>query len=131
MAANELERAVLAAARAVAAIQVPGFTAEAEAKNVLRRAVAELEAWGATQDPTIQEIGWHELTEGDELRSVRNGRYYPVTKVLKVRNGYEISLAGIPKAIIRPTKNEPTATIRRGPTGQAVDTLIHVFSSGG
>lgn len=123
---NNLERAVLVAARRFRAANT---TAELEqASTSLRLAVA---AYEASLIPGEKEIGWHELTEGDELKSRKNGRFYPVTKVLKVKAGYEITLAGVPNKIVRPNEAEPSAVVRRGATGQAVDALVHVFSSGG
>ena len=128
MAGNALERAVVEAARALVAEQRQETYLECR----LELAVGAYEAWLATQDPQILELGWHEVAEGDHVRSAKNGRYYPVTSVLKIRGGkWELTLAGVPNKITRPNAAEPTATVRRGPTGSAVDTLLHVFSSGG
>jgi hypothetical protein len=124
MATNALERAVLEAARKF--IQ----TWKGPDARDLRLAVGALEAWEQTQDPTVTERGWHEVAEGDELRSVKNGKFYKITRTLKVKGGYEITLEGVPKTITRPTIAEPSATVRRGATGDAIDLLGHVFSSG-
>lgn len=123
MASNALERAVIEAARR--------WAADPSQDDRLTDAVLRLEAWERTQDPTVVEIGWHEVAEGDQLKSIKNGKFYPVTGSLKVKDGYAISVQGAPKPIVRPTAAEPTATVRRGPTGSAVDTFTHVFSSGG
>lgn len=120
---NALERAVIAAARSYSRGEISG--------EKFNNAVRALEAWEATQLPEVMEIGWHELAEGDALRSAKNGRFYEVTNVLKVKAGYEIKLNGVPNKISRPTPAEPTAWVQRGTTGTAVDTLTHVFSSGG
>lgn len=126
MTTNELERAVIMAARR---FREASTTVDLEQASLdLRLAV---QAYEASLTPGESEISWHQLAEGDQLKSRKNGRYYPVTSVLKTRKGYEITLAGISNKIIRPTKEEPMATVRRGATGQAVDTLVHVFSSGG
>lgn len=99
---NNLERAVIAAARAYVA-QL--FTTDHGRQNhgELEEAVA---AYEASLTPGEKEIGWHELAEGDELKSRKNGRFYPVTKVLKVKAGYEITLAGVPNKIVRPNEAE-------------------------
>lgn len=81
---------------------------------------------------TEKSIEWHQLAEGDELRSVKTGNFYPVTRVLKRAAGYQITVTmpdGSHQQIIRPTPAEPRAVVRRGPTGQTVDLFVHVFSS--
>lgn len=128
MATNQYERAVIEAARS--AVRTEGA---AEDYDRLSRAVEALDAYHAAAEPQVAERGWHEVAEGDHLKSMKNGRFYPVIKVLKVRKGYEITLK-LPTGTVtvtRPTKAEPAATVRRGPTGDAVDLLTHVFSSGG
>lgn len=127
MASNALERAVIEAARAYGHDDTTVVT-----HNALIDALTALERWEATQPPEVMELGWHELAEGDELRSVKNGQFYPVRRTLAILGGkVEITLQGVPKAITRPTEAEPTAWVRRGTTGVAVDTITHVFSSGG
>lgn len=124
MASNALERAVIAAARRWA----NGLPSSGHGQALIQ-AVQRLEAWERQQDPIVTEVGWHELAEGDLLRSAKSGRFFAVTKTLKVKAGYSIEVQGAPKPFIRPTPAEPTAWIKRGPTGSAVDTLTHVFSS--
>lgn len=84
-----------------------------------------------TEPQVISGLPWHLVAEGDELRG-NNGKFYPVTRVLKVRTGYEITvrLGEREQTLTRPTEKHPTATVRRGPTGRAVDMFVHVFSSG-
>jgi|SRR5688572_3455101 len=126
MATNPHERAVIEAARSVARDGTSAF-------NTLYDALEALDTYEKAAEPQVSERGWHEVTEGDHLKSVKNSRFYPVVKVLKVRKGYEITLK-LPTGeltITRPTAAEPAATVRRGPTGDAVDLLTHVFSSGG
>jgi len=128
MAANELERAVIEAARAF--VQAAGYEGEA----ALVEAVTALDAWQATQDPTVVERGWHEVAEGDELRG-NNGQFYPVIRTLKVQRGkYEVIVRvdGTPTQLIRPGPHDknPTAWVRRGAAGAAVDIITHVFASG-
>jgi hypothetical protein len=120
---NNLERAVIAAARRWA----NGIPSSGHGQELIQA----VKRYEASLTPGEQEIGWHELAEGDQLKSRKNGRFYPVTHVLKVTKGYEITLAGLERRIMRPTKEEPSAIVKRGQAGQAVDTLVHVFSSGG
>jgi hypothetical protein len=57
-----------------------------------------------------------------------------VLKTLKVRGGkYEITvkLNTGPKTLVRPTPEAPSATVRRGAAGKAVDMFVNVLSSGG
>jgi len=127
---NNLERAVVTAARRLADNPSP-----CDPDGVMwlewKDLVQAVKAYESSLIPGEQEIGWHKLAEGDELKSRKNGRFYPVTKVLKVKAGYEITLAGVPNKIVRPNEAEPSAVVRRGATGQAVDEFVHVFSSGG
>lgn len=135
MATNQYERAVIEAARSYVRSDPYGLIgSEADPAPVgLAQAVAALDAYHAKLEPKVTERGWHEVAEGDHLKSVKNGRFYPVVKVLKVRKGYEITIeaGGKQTTITRPTAAEPSATVRRGGTGDAVDLLTHVFSSGG
>lgn len=127
MATNQYERAVIEAARSAVYDEGNGPLLR------LFEAVEALDAYHAAAEPQVTERGWHEVAEGDHLKSLKNGRFYPVVKVLKVRKGYEITLK-LPTGevtITRPTADEPAAIVRRGGTGDAVDVLTHVFSSGG
>jgi hypothetical protein len=135
VATNQYERAVIEAARSYVRSDPYGLVgSEADPAPVgLAQAVAALDAYHAKLEPKVTERGWHEVAEGDHLKSVKNQKFYLVVKVLKVRKGYEITLK-MPTGeltITRPTAAEPSATVRRGGTGDAVDLLTHVFSSGG
>lgn len=76
-------------------------------------------------------VEWSAVVAGDELKSVKNGKFYPVLGTTKVRDGYAIrvQLEGGPRTITRPTPAEPRAIVRRGETGKAVDVFVEVFSS--
>jgi hypothetical protein len=128
MATNELERAVIAAARSWRARRTVDHVADA----AFFQAIDALDAHERSQDPTVTERGWHEVVAGDEVKSIKNGRFYKVLSTLKVRGGYRITLQTGDKQtpITRPTEAEPTATVRRGPTGQAADLLTTVLASG-
>lgn len=80
---------------------------------------------------TPQEIRlpWSSLVEGDQIKSVRNGKFYEVKSTIKMRDGYHIKLAGIAKPIVRPTPAHPQAIVHRGETGRAVDVWADVLSS--
>jgi len=126
MTANPLERAVIEAARKAVYDNTPGWLV------ALHRAVQALEAWEATQDPEVREVGWHEVAEGDQLKSVRNGKFYPVRSTQKNKDGHRIVIAlgaESTRAITRPTAEEPTAFVKRGAVGAAVDVFVNVFSS--
>jgi hypothetical protein len=130
MATNQYERAVIEAARKLVRDDDGDL---GDWIGGLRRHVEALDAYHAAAEPKVTERGWHEVTEGDHLKSIKNSRFYPVVKVLKVRKGYEITLK-LPTGevtVTRPTAAEPAATVRRGGTGDAIDVLTHVFSSGG
>lgn len=77
-------------------------------------------------------VEWYQVVAGDQLRSARDGKYYPVTAATKLANGYQIQIdTGSKKLVIqRPTDEEPHAVVKRGPDGRAVDSFVHVFSSG-
>lgn len=133
MTTNPLERAVIEAARSWR--HATPATIDHVNRDLIE-AVDALEAWEATQDPEVREIGWHEVAEGDLLKSVKTGKFYPVLGVLKVRQGYLITIqvtpgAGGTKQVTRPTEEERTAFVKRGQAGEAVDMFVNVFSSGG
>lgn len=129
MTTNPLERAVIEAARSMVWDRVPHSEDEAR----LHKAIETLNAWEATQDPEVREVGWHEVTEGDLLKSVKNGKFYEVEYVLTLRDKKtrQIKLKGIEKRITRPNPEEPSAFVKRGQAGAAVDMFVNVFSSGG
>lgn len=122
---NELEKAVIEAARKA----VHEYFAGTLQGTQLAQAV---EAWEKAQDPEVQEVGWHEVCEGDRLKSMKTGLFYEVEYVITLRDGKsrQIKLADIEKRITRPTEAEPTAFVKRGAAGKAVDIFVDVFSSG-
>lgn len=130
MTANPLERAVIEAARKFCDDE--SWDQGDPFPTYLFDAVVALAAHKASLAPGIQEgIGWHEVAEGDELRG-NNGKFYPVVRTLKVQRGrYDIvvRVGETDMVLTRPTEKDPTATVRRGPTGRAVDDFVHVFSS--
>lgn len=129
MTTNPLERAVIEAAREIADSDV--YLGD---QGRLRRA---FEALDAAQDPAVTETPWSQVVEGDLLRSPKNGKFYEVESVRPEAHYFasfkvtRIKLAGIGDAIFRPRDGELTAFVKRGATGNAVDTFIDVFSSGG
>lgn len=116
-----LERAVIEAARNASDLDPR-----------LGAAVAALDAHEASLAPDVREgVGWHEVAEGDEIPD-KAGNWHPVIRTLKVRrNLYEIvvQMPTGPQVLTRPSEKSPTATVRRGATGKAVDHFVHVFSS--
>jgi hypothetical protein len=118
---TRLERAVIEAARRWEVKMRDGLWDGVVGDLI--NAVQALDADGTT------EIEWHELAEGDQLKSVKNGRFYEVTGVIALKDGHHITLAGVPKPIVRPAPAEPRAFVKRGATGRAVD--LFILSSGG
>lgn len=132
MTANPLERAVIEAAREYA--KANWLRQEDVYGEALVMAVQCLDAHEATLAPAVHEIPWHEVTEGDELQGSDGTTFRPVLRTLKVQGGkYEITvqLNTGPKTLIRPTKEAPSATVRRGAAGQVVEMFVNVFASGG
>lgn len=78
-----------------------------------------------------KQVEWREVVAGDQLKSVKNGKFYEVLGTTKVQGGYAIrlQLEGGPRTVTRPTPAEPTAVVLRGETGRAVDVFVEVFSS--
>lgn len=79
-----------------------------------------------------EEIEWAHLAEGDQLKSVKNGKFYLVRRVQAIAGGkvkIELAIAGS-KPIERPTPAEPKAWVIRGKTGEAVHMFVQVFTSG-
>jgi hypothetical protein len=126
-----LERAVIEAARAyVSSDPYNLIGSESDPAPVaLARAVKSLDR---ATDPEIREVSWHLVAEGDQVRSAKNGKFYPVLSVLKVRGGTRVVIqAGTTQVPIqRPTPQEPMAFVKRGAAGAAVDVFVNVFSSG-
>lgn len=134
MTTNPLERAVIEAARSMVQLDRDAGVPPAGMRELrVHEAIKALEAWEATQDPEVREIGWHEVAEGDLLKSVKTGKFYPVLSVIKVKGGHRIVIQAGDKqpGIIRPTPQEPSAFVKRGQAGAAVDMFVNVFSSRG
>jgi hypothetical protein len=76
-------------------------------------------------------VEWREVVSGDQLKSVKNGKLYPVLGTTKVQGGYaiQVQLETGPRTITRPSEKEPRAVVIRGETGKAVDVIVEVFSS--
>lgn len=126
MATDPLERAVLAAARSL----VSDWKADRTTNG--HGLIAAVNALDAADLP--QEIAWHEVASGDQLKSLKNGRFYPVSGVIVLKDGRRQITIGMPtgqKAIVRPTPEEPSAFVKRGRDGVAVDMFVNVFTSGG
>lgn len=78
-----------------------------------------------------RDVEWREVVAGDQVKSVKNGKFYQVLGTTKVSGGYaiRIQLEDGPRTVTRPTPKEPRATVIRGGTGKAVDVFVEVFSS--
>lgn len=135
MTTNPLERAVIEAARAMVQLDRAADVPPAGTRELrVHEAIQALEAWEKTQDPEVREVGWHEVAEGDLLKSIRNGKFYPVRSIQKNKDGYRIVIvlgAESVRAITRPSAAEPSAFVKRGQAGAAVDMFVNVFLSGG
>lgn len=122
---NKFERAVIEAARL---LSCEGGATQSTIDAVIR-AVKSLEAADLPQ-----EIGWHLVVAGDQLRSRQNGKFYPVLGSTSLDGGkthrIKLRLGEMEKVITRPTEAEPTAIVRRGPEGKAIDVFVNVFTSG-
>jgi len=125
---NDLERAVIAAAR-----RYQDASSDAELIGAVMRLdqhEAALTAAGVT------EIEWSQVAEGDELRG-KSGDFYPVTATKREWNmgkptgNFLITVRqGDRERTLARSPGLGKATVRRGGAGKAVDTFVHVFSSG-
>lgn len=128
---NALERAVIETARA---LRLAAPTLALELNRALD-ALAEHETTMAAAG--VVEVDWKLVAEGDELRS-KSGSFFPVTATKREwRMGkptgnflITVTLPTGDKTLTRPNAAESMATVRRGAAGRAVDTFVHVFSSG-
>lgn len=122
---NSLERAVIEAARA--------WRHSFDQRDIdrLLDTIDALDAYERSQEPRVLTVPWRQVVAGDELKSVKTGRFYPVTATQALTRGQVRLTIDGKQEITRPTKEEPEATVRRGPDGQAVDVFVNVFSSGG
>lgn len=71
---------------------------------------------------------WCQLAEGDEVWSDKAGRWFTVRSCSTKGNTTRVRFEGVAKPFDRPARDEVPA--RRGPTGEAVDTIITVMWSG-
>lgn len=128
MATDPLERAVIEAARQLYHEGSPDDWAGCAVVVAMGKLI---EAEESRKRGT--EIPWGQVVAGDELRSIKSGTFWEVISTQKVKGGYKIGIRrnGKSALITRPTEAEPTAWVKRGPDGQAVDMFVNVFSSGG
>jgi hypothetical protein len=78
---------------------------------------------------TDQEITWAEVVESDEIYSAKTGKHYPVISSVRLKTGkMRVAARGLPKPVEMDLA--ATVTVRRGPTGQAVDLLNTILWSG-
>jgi hypothetical protein len=132
---NDFERAVIEAALSwqdsPEAMRAEGFFAPlSSAVDALRVHRAQLDAAG------VEELPWHRVAVGDELRSKR-GTFFPVIRVKREwemgqstgKHLITVDINGTAKQITRPTPAEPMAVVRRGDDGKAVDLFVNVFES--
>lgn len=76
-----------------------------------------------------QEITWAEVVESDEIYSAKTSKYYPVISSVRLKTGkMRVIAKGLPKAVDM-SLDDPV-TVRRGPTGQAVDLINTILWSG-
>jgi hypothetical protein len=70
-----------------------------------------------------------QITESDELKSVKTGKWYEVLSTSTTETTARIRLKGVAKLLIKPIADEvPAGTHRRGQTGKAVDLFVVAFS---
>lgn len=70
-----------------------------------------------------------QVVEGDEIKSVKTGKWYEVTSTSTTETTARIRLKGVGPVLIKPIADElPAGTHRRGETGKAVDLFVVAFS---
>ena len=74
-----------------------------------------------------KEIRWGLVVESDQIHSARTGKWYEVEQVRLVRGLVVVKVAGVPKPL-KPQDPQAMVTVRRGPTGDAVDLIQIIFS---
>ena len=72
---------------------------------------------------------WGLVVEGDEIYSPKTQRWYEVTGSCSIKGTDKVKIfaRGIARAFERVARED--VTVRRGPTGKAVDVLALVFSA--
>lgn len=70
-----------------------------------------------------------QVVEGDEIKSVRTGKWYEVTSTSTTDKLASIRMKDVGPLLIKPAAAElPPGTHRRGRTGKAVDLFVVAFS---
>lgn len=72
---------------------------------------------------------WGLVVESDEIYSERTKKWYEVTGSVSIKGTSKVKIfaKGVPRAFEREARDP--VTVRRGPTGEAVDVLQLVFSA--
>lgn len=71
---------------------------------------------------------WGMVVEGDEIHSAKTGKWYEVRGSVSIKGSTKVKIfaVGVPKAFEREASE--AVTVRRGPTGKAVDVFQIIFS---
>jgi hypothetical protein len=127
----ELERAVIDAARAD---HRGGCAPEACGGSRLDPCGLANALEALDRAPAEESVSWDHVAAGDEVKSVKTGKFYPVVASVHIKGQQVITVqlpSGKQQKITRPSPDDPAAIVRRGPDGRAVDAWVQVFSSGG
>jgi hypothetical protein len=111
------EQVVIAAAEAYWAYW-ERWDQSADLHNGLMEAVAALQLERAGAAPHVARLTYGQVVEGDEIAN-EAGKFFAVRHAVHADGVSQIGAKGIPKLFKRPSGRE--VTVRRGPTGQAVD----------
>jgi hypothetical protein len=88
---------------------------------------AKLASLGSEPSRTEQDRTWGEVVAGDEVLSVKTGKWYEVGTTVRTTEGKaKIMIKGNPKPILR-TPSDPVR-LKRGVEGDAVDIVEVLFS---
>ncbi len=72
-------------------------------------------------------VPWGQVVESDEIYSTKTGKWYEVVRTVAAPGGQvKVWTAASPKPFLRPAAEQ--TTVRRGPTGAAVDVFQIIFS---
>lgn len=138
--ATPAERAVIAAARAVALDAEEDLSGGAQvSEGAMIRLDDALAALDATEHPTADgpaetSLTWGQLVADDELWSVKAGKWFTVLEAKNVPTpGNDVGethvrLKGVGKPFVQPSN--VTARVRRSAMGEAVDLFASVIWSG-
>jgi hypothetical protein len=120
---------VTPAERAVIGLAIDHISTSGKAYDELARAVEILLAERATSEPDVSDRTWAEVVEGDEIFSAATQKWYPVIESRRqTEERMAIMAKGLPK-ILKPLARA-SVRVRRGASGNAVDTLVSVMISG-